>query len=309
MAIQPLYFKPHRKTTKMSLWRKIEIIMAILSVIGLIISIILGAIMTNNANERADTAYASSQILQTELNSILNNSLTQANIISNQSLLLAQIANNLTQTGLQLQNTTLNYQPEIIPYSLVATLDDMMWNNESTPTFGAGNFNLSLIVITPHAGVIYFTDPSPFSFSVWNDSELLNGASENGWYPWLNPDNLSLAHVDFSFGGYANNGNGRFYNYPQDFEAFVQPGITQVNFTVPIDASFYVNQNWINSLDGKLVDGLINFNSMGNFSRSLVFNTLGSIATKIDFWDLQTMSHTDISFLATLNAEVVYRNS
>lgn len=74
---------------------------------------------------------------------------------------LTEQANNLTQLSLQLQNMTTNFQPAFIPYSISASVQDV-YSNSTLDHFGRfedyGSLNVSLVVITPHASIINFTD-------------------------------------------------------------------------------------------------------------------------------------------------------
>lgn len=61
-----------------------------------------------------------------------------------------QQANDLTKEVLQLQNTTSNFQPVFIPYSIAASVRDV-YSNSTLDAFGQfddyGSLNVSLVVI------------------------------------------------------------------------------------------------------------------------------------------------------------------
>ncbi|HTY75034.1 MAG TPA: hypothetical protein VMD05_05660 [Candidatus Nanoarchaeia archaeon] len=164
---------------------------------------------------------------------------------------LAQEANNLTQTTLQLQNVTTNFQPYIIPYYVTATLNDI-YTNAPLDNFGQvndyGSLNVSLFVITPHAAVINFSDTA-FNITVRkaDSNDWLNGSNFFGSYatflPWLPLKEAEL-------------GYNQFFNYWP--EAFVQSGVTELNFTIPIDADVSLNSSFVGRAVASL--GIVNAN-------------------------------------------------
>jgi hypothetical protein len=141
-------------------------------------------------------------------------------------------ANSLTKQLLQLQNTTSNFQPEILPYSFLATLDDLHFPNGSTSSITVrGSLNMSFIVMTPHWLILNFSYPSPFNFTARSPVGINDLSTPD-------PDKLNSTIVSFYLGGAL---DGRLTSYP---EASVQLGVAQVNFTIPLAATFYPNPLW-----------------------------------------------------------------
>src|ERR1035441_5302131 len=124
--------------------RRLERYGAYLGLISLIITIIVAPITIIYTVQTASTT-------------------KEANALTKQSLLDQEQANNLTQTSLYLQNISSNFQPEIIPYYITANIGDIH-TNAPTDVFGAiadsGSLNMSLVVITPHAAILNFSDTS-----------------------------------------------------------------------------------------------------------------------------------------------------
>lgn len=235
MAIQPFHSRITRK--KGSGWKKLENMIALLSLVALIVSIVVGAIATNDANNRADEATAESSRLQEQLNSVLNSSLSEAN--------------NLTQLSLQLQSINSNFNTSVIPYIVEADLGRINYNvsNPSVIIDSDGFINLSLVVITPHAAILNFSKDEALNatFSRLNDTFWVNGIG----IPKIDPEYQPLMWR-FSF----NDSWGLDFNPPvgHSYVAFVQPGVTQLNFSFPIHGTFWLNTEYVNSLDDKFVD-------------------------------------------------------
>jgi len=178
------------------------------------------------------------------------NASNRANEIASNSLALSQQANNLTQTSLQLQNITLNFQPRIIPYYNTATLNHV-YTNTTEDAFGQvmvyGSLNISIVVVTPHAAIINFTDNIFGSNNNYNVT--LTGNQE-----WFNSSNFFENFADLipwePIGGTGLNFNTSSVQitnlqvFPYWPIAFVQPGVTMVDFTIPIYATLSLNCNY-----------------------------------------------------------------
>lgn len=164
-----------------------------------------------------------------------------------------ELATSLSQASLYLQNITSNFEPKIIPYYITATVNDV-YTYMPTDMYGeirdVGSLNISLIIITPHAAIINFTETS-FEVTtrrVSDSNDWINASSFSGPHVYLTP---YLPYGDSGF-NYQNEGikitNMQIFHYwPQ---AFVQPGVTQVNFTIGIQASIPINQNFTGALIG-----------------------------------------------------------
>jgi len=197
--------------------------------------------------------------------------LLNASLAEKQTTLTEQ-ANNLTQLSLMLQNIISNFQPKIIPYYSVATLDDV--NLRSTlDCFGQiddyGSLNISLVVVTPHASILNFTETG-FSITVRN---LTSGTD------WLDSSNSFGSHVtlmpNLPYGSVSSSKpydflRTQFFDYWP--EAFVQPGVTQVNFTIPMNAKLALNSN---------------FNIISEDYR----DNLGTVNANVTLFDLQTENY------------------
>jgi len=160
------------------------------------------------------------------------------------AVIVAGFAFNNSQQALNLQNTTANYKVNIVPYFIEANLGiNNITTNSTYVISNYGNLTLDLVVITPHALIINITNqPSPITFSYANYKAYIGSK-----FQILNQDSLE-SNIVFS-GPEAENSPSPFINstyfptppYFQQYEAFVQPGITPVNFTIPIYGSFNLN--------------------------------------------------------------------
>jgi hypothetical protein len=146
---------------------------------------------------------------------------------------------NVAKQALQLENITSNFQPEIIPYYVTANLRDIYTDMPTNPLgeiTDYGSLNMSLIVISPHATILNFTDNNfniilgNFTSADWINTSVYCPPPDASMTPWL------------PFGGGANYTIGpstflniQVYNYWP--EAFVAQGVSQVNFTIPITAN------------------------------------------------------------------------
>jgi hypothetical protein len=223
-----------------SIWTKIESIAQIGILIFAVLAMIFAVIASNTAND-----------------------------LTRQSLFNEQQATNLTQLSLQLQNMTSNFQPLFIPYSISASVHDL-YSNSTLDTFGQfqdkGSLNVSLVVITPHASIINFTD-SAFNVTVrpaMGSDDFLNPNNFFGSYVYLTP-----------FLPYGFVGNEFSFYWP---EAFVQPGITQLNFTIPIVADIALNSNFT-------------FHAFGG--------SLGTVNAEVTMFDVQTEKYVAAYHIST----------
>jgi hypothetical protein len=171
-------------------------------------------------------------------------------------------ADSLTTQLLQLQNVTSNFQPKILPYVLLATLNDIGYlpNGSSTSSaYGVGgSLNMSFVVWTPHGLILNFSVPVPFNFTVRNPVGINDVSTPD-------PDKLNSTIVSFYMGGAL---NGRITSYP---EGFIQAGLAQVNFTIPLTAAFYPNPLWLTMKQGTGTELI-----------------LGNVGIKLSVYDVQT---------------------
>lgn len=169
-----------------------------------------------------------------------------------------QQANDLTKQTLQLQNITSNFPPEFIPYSISASVRDV-YSNSTLDAFGQfddyGSLNVSLVVITPHASIINFTD-TKFNVTV---------RTPTGSDDFLNPANFFGSNIylapSFPYGFF---GNRFSFYWP---EAFVQPGVAQLNFAIPIFPDIALNPN---------------------FTAHVFGGSLGTVTAEVTMFDVQT---------------------
>lgn len=182
-------------------------------------------------------------------------------------------ANSLTRQLLQMQNTTSNFQPEILPYALLATLNDISYlpNDSSISSSNEvrGSLNMSFVVMTPHGLILNFSYPIPFNFTARNPFGINDLSTPD-------PDKLNSTIVSFYMGDAI---NGRLVSYP---EAFVQPVLTQVNFTIPLTATFYPNPLWLRMKQGTGTELI-----------------LGNIGIKLTVYDVQLEQYLPIETFST----------
>ncbi len=157
-----------------------------------------------------------------------------------------------SQDSLNLQNTVANYKVKIVPYIVLADLDQFYYNG-STELSSYGYMNLSMVVITPHALIINcsdFLNQTIFHYKM--NSSLYSGGTPiplydsnkmqyNEFYMGLNMENPKLWVNQSIFPSILPPGNQRFV-------AFVQPGITLVNFSIPMYANLWLNQELFNNM-------------------------------------------------------------
>ncbi len=221
-------------------WQKIEAIATILVAVFALIAVVYSWNASNRANDIADKSLTTEQ----------------------QLINLTQQANNLTQFSLELQNLTSNWQPEIIPFSISATLPTV-YTNATLDPFGQydeyGSLNVSIIVITPHASIVNFTDTA-FNATARQASgsdDFLNASNFFGSYLSLFPYMPYGANFTISY----------TYYWP---EAFIQAGVTQLNFAIPIYAELALNSN---------------------FTGMTLGSGVGTVAGELTVFDVQTRSY------------------
>jgi len=190
--------------------------------------------------------------------SIAGYTVIQSNQAINESKQYYNTANNLAEYSLELQNITSNFEPTIIPYSISASVDNV-FSNATLDSFGQfddkGSLNVTLVVITPHASIVNFTDTA-FNVTVrtaGGSDDFLSASNFFGTDMFIEPS------LPYGFSG-----NMFSFYWP---EAFVQPGVTEVNFTIPIVADIALNSNFTSSAFG------------GN---------LGTVTGQVTMFDVQT---------------------
>jgi hypothetical protein len=172
-----------------------------------------------------------------------------------------------------------NFTPKIIEYNSFVHLDGITnqnWlNNEVVVTHGT--FTVELIVITPHAGIVSFTNKPSFAFEY--DPQYPSGFFN--WQYIISENKSSLTTV------------GETDSYSDQYNSirrfFVSEGITQVNFTLPIAAQFYPN-SWVKN------------------ESSVFGERLGNLTTSISFMDVQTQQ-TIVTQLSPVEVWVDFNNS
>lgn len=205
--------------------------------------------------------------------------------LTSQANNLAQLSANLTQQSLYLQNITSNFEPKIIPYYMKATVGDInttcLQLDRDGRVFYAGDLQLSFVVITPHASIINFTTDS-FQVKTNPNSDFINASNFYGPSIALLPQ--AEMGKNFTAGGIQIT-NLQIFEYEQ--KAFVQAGVTQLNFTVGIQAWLPINSNFSDILIGA---------SLGNVNaEALLFDVqTGNIAATYDF-NTQIRTNVNIS--------------
>ncbi len=200
----------------------------------------------------------------------------RANDLAGQGLTNTQFANNLTalaynltRLSFELQNVTSNFELYLLPYYVTATVGDL---STATPlnAFGEietyGSLNLSIVVVTPHAAIINFTQKNILPPEIndtlfdWNFNITVNKNA-----PWINSSNFFTPTIAvLPYLPMNEVGGNQFFDYKP--QAFVQPGVTLTNFVIPIHASIPLNQ----SLTGRMYGA-----------------HLGSISYEISMYDVQ----------------------
>lgn len=177
----------------------------------------------------------------------------QTGQIAQESVKLAEKANDLTEFALQIENSTSNYQPYLLPYFVTASIPDL-YSSMPLDIFGQvdlyGSLNLSIVAITPHASVINFTSrnilPESVNITLFrpNFNVTVNNNAE-----WINQSNFFENTVTvLPFLPYEELGNNQIYDYKP--QAFVGQGVTLVNFVIPIHARISLNPEFHGSVYG-----------------------------------------------------------
>jgi hypothetical protein len=144
-------------------------------------------------------------------------SLIASVVFSSYSFVLANQANNLTVKSLELQNMLSNFTSIIIPSPAQAQLS---WggyysNGTTSPTVTTGWLNISLVVITPHYGLLYAN---------------IEDFTPSDEYQMLDTPKTHLTDVSYASGYQAN-----------QHLKYVISGINQLNIEIQLQASFYPN--------------------------------------------------------------------
>lgn len=173
-----------------------------------------------------------------------------------------------------------NFIPRIIEFSAVAHLDDVTqqyWGLYDGAIITHGTLTVELIVVTPHAGIVSFTNKPSFTFV--QDQQQPSGF--HNWQYIINQNKSSLTLVDET-DTYSD-------QYNSIRRSFVSERITQVNFTLPIAATFYPN-SWVKDETG-------------------YFGTrLGNLTASISFMDVQNQQ-TIVTQLSPVEVFVMFNNS
>jgi len=144
-------------------------------------------------------------------------SLIASIVFSSYSFVLANQVNSLTAKSLELQNILSNFTSIIIPSPAQGQLSSGGYysNGTTSPTVSMGWLNISLVVITPHYGVLY---AEMENFTVSDDYRMLDTQKTN----------LTIVN-------YAPN-----YQLNQHMK-YVVSGVNQLNVETLLQASFYPN--------------------------------------------------------------------
>ncbi|MFB3889589.1 MAG: hypothetical protein ACE14S_08865 [Candidatus Bathyarchaeia archaeon] len=210
-------------------------------------------------------------LIQTWQVALLNADLTK------QQTALTEQANNLTATALQISN----FNTTIVPYIVEADLG-RVYSNVSNPTYAIhseGFINISLVVITPHAAILNFSKGDAFQCDFWKRSDTFPSS-----------DGIPIPIIDYvMMWRYSLNNTWELDFNPlpaRTYVAFIQPGVTQLNFSFPIGGSYSINREYVDSLGDKFVQ-LLNICD---------FNV------EMNFTDLQTNCATQYEYSGIVNA-------
>lgn len=155
----------------------------------------------------------------------------------------SNIANKITQTNLNYQN----FNVTIVPYVVAADVGKFYYNGTNL-LHSYGNMNLSLIVITPHALILNcsnFEKATIFHYSTdtFSGYSILDLRSISGNMifmgpMWKKPTGEPFIESEFP---------SVLSPYYQEYLAFVQPGVTQVNFSIPMYVDVWLNRQLLES--------------------------------------------------------------
>lgn len=193
----------------------------------------------------------------------------QTGQIAQENVKLNEKAIALTEFALQIENATSNYQPYLLPYYVTASIPDL-YSSMPLDNFGQvniyGSLNLSVVAITPHASIINFTSKNitpeflDSPFFVPNFNVTVNQNTD-----WMNASNIFEPRLTvMPYLPFEERGNNQFYDYKP--QAFVEQGVTLVNFVIPIHASIPLNPE---------------------FQGQILGANLGSVAFEFDMYDVQ----------------------
>ena len=166
-----------------------------------------------------------------------------------------------------------NFAPRVIEYDTVVNLIDISREQlmASNVAVAHGTFTVKLIVITPHAGILSFTNKPSFSFTKAVQYPDLNHNSE--YLIDQNKTNLTTVGEDDIYSN----------QYNSIRRAFVGEGITQVNFTLPIGTIFYPN-SWVKNETGEFGIRLGNITSSITFVDAQTEQTVKTPLSPVEVW-------------------------
>lgn len=193
----------------------------------------------------------------------------QSNYAMQEASRQSDAANKLSQQSLELANMTSNFEPELILYNVGASVNSI-YSNVTLDSFGRlsdyGSLNVSLVVITPHASIVNFTDTS-FSVKVRQAIESDDFLDSSNFF---GTDIFLMPYLPYGFSG-----NSFSFYWP---EAFVQAGFTQLNFAIPIFAYLALNSS---------------------FTGSILGGNLGTVTAQVTMYDVQTKQYVAAYNLST----------
>lgn len=179
------------------------------------------------------------------------------------SVIASNTANNIALQSLEISN----YKTTFAPYIAEGDLGIHNYTGSESPFLSAyGNITLSLIVTTPHAYTLNISNPATVTSFTLTNYTLVGGDGRTR-YPVL--DQNKLQNTLLLVGPLAEPVTSMDdFNYPkvhapffQQYTAFVQSGVNQVNFTIPIYGSFQLNPNAFKQ-SGQAVPFGMNFDIM-----------------------------------------------
>jgi hypothetical protein len=146
-----------------------------------------------------------------------------------------------------LSQITSNYETQLIPYVAQANVAQFYYTGSSVLN-AYGFITLSIVVVTPHALIINCSDflkQTTIKYKL-NSSLFQNGSP----IPLFDS---SKSQYNTIYAGVAGENTSAWANepifpssdvppYSQKFIAYVQEGISQVNFSIPIHVNFYLSQ-------------------------------------------------------------------
>jgi hypothetical protein len=190
-------------------------------------------------------------------------------------IIIAIVALVQSYQGLYIQNISTNFTPTVIPYIVEGDLGVFNYNQSQNYFTGEGNLNLSLIVITPHAMILNFTGPESITifrqnYTVQNKIPILEQNNYDANRVYVFPHDTPIDFNDIS--------TTVLPHYMQQYVGFVQPGVTQMNFSFPLKANLFFNEHLASDLGQTEYFG---------FSASV-----GTFNVKMELYDVQTQKST-----------------